>query len=479
MRPAEPGLRKATVKTALHWFRRDLRITDNTALAAASAAAAQVVPVYVLSQWKNLHSWTGPHRQEFLCGCLASLEHNLATLGSRLIVRQGDAVEELITLARETGAGAIFFNRDPDPFGRAVEEKLTAAGHAAGLEVTSCQDVCLHEGPELLTGANEPYRVFTPYAKAWAKLPKRNSAGRLRSLSTPAGISSLPLPTPSSWGLSSSGNIIPPGEKAARERLAAFLTRGLPEYGARRDFPALPATSRLSQDLRYGLLSIREVYARCRKHADEMPAPARSNAQKYLSELIWREFYMGILWHFPSVLEEEFNPKFRGMTWPGQPGSFSRWTAGETGFPIVDAAMRELNATGFMHNRARMISAMFLTKDLHLDWRRGESYFMQTLTDGEIASNNGGWQWSAGTGADAAPYFRIQNPWTQTRRYDPEGVYIKRWIPELRDVSPEKFFEPPSSGRLAPSYPAPMLDHAEAREKTLELFSRQKAAAEN
>jgi deoxyribodipyrimidine photo-lyase len=465
------------VKTALHWFRRDLRITDNPALTAAATAAREVIPVYLLSRWKNHHRWTGSHRQEFLCGSLESLAHNLSSIGSRLVIRRGDAVDELLHLARETGAGAIFFNRDPDPFGRAVEERLTREGRAAGLEIKACQDACLHERSEVLTGNNEPYRVFTPYAKAWTKLPKTPPTGRLRALSTRAGIPSLPLPSLGTWGLSASGEILAPGEKAARERLTTFLTRGLPGYGARRDFPAEPATSRLSQDLRHGLLSIREVYARCRKRAEELPASERSNAQKYLSELIWREFYMSILWHFPEVLEEEFNPKFRGMDWPGKPEHFSRWTAGETGFPIVDAAMRELNETGFMHNRARMIAAMFLTKDLHLDWRQGEGYFMQQLTDGEIASNNGGWQWSAGTGADAAPYFRIQNPWTQTRRYDPEGAYIKRWLPELRNVPADKFFAPPESGRLAAGYPAPMVNHAAAREKTLELFARQKETA--
>ncbi len=201
-----------------------------------------------------------------------------------------------------------------------------------------------------------------------------------------------------------------------------------------------------------------------------MPATARSNAQKYLGELIWREFYMAVLWHFPNVLEAEFNPKHRGMSWPGKKEHFERWCEGQTGFPIVDAAMRQLNETGFMHNRARMIVAMFLTKDLHLDWRLGESYFMQQLTDGEIASNNGGWQWSAGTGADAAPYFRIQNPWSQTGRFDADGEYIKRWVPELRDVAPEKFQEAPKSGSIARGYPFPIVDHSEAREKTLQLF---------
>ena len=464
------------MKTAIHWFRRDLRVTDNTALAACSSRARQVVPAYVQSDWEGNHRWTGPHRQGFLCECLASLAQNLESLGGRLIVRKGDPVAELIRLAQESGAQAIFFNRDPDPHGRAVEARLREAGREAGLEVLDFKDVCLHERSEVLTGAGGPFRMFTPYARAWAKLPGIAPAGRLRAVSTPDHLATLEVPTLASWGLAPAGGVVRAGEKAARERFAKFLSHRLAGYGRDRDFPSADATSRLSQDLRFGLLSIREVLARCQSRLAELPADGRTNGEKFVSELIWREFYMNILWHFPEVLEREFNPNFRGMAWPGKPAHFDRWAAGETGFPIVDAAMRELNASGFVHNRARMIAAMFLTKDLQLDWRLGESYFLRQLTDGEIASNNGGWQWSAGTGADAAPYFRIQNPWTQAQRYDPDGTYIQRWIPELRDVAPKHFFGPPSSGgRLTSRYPAPIVDHAAAREATLELFAKQNA----
>ena len=202
-------------------------------------------------------------------------------------------------------------------------------------------------------------------------------------------------------------------------------------------------------------------------------AAERASIDIYLKELAWREFYFAILHHFPNVLEEEFNPEWRGLPWDAPNENFEAWKNGRTGFPIVDAGMRELLATGFMHNRVRMITAMFLTKDLHIDWRLGESYFMQHLLDGEIASNNGGWQWSAGTGADAAPYFRIQNPWSQTARYDPQGIYIKRWIPELAAVDPKKFLEPPADGKpLAPGYPLPCVDHKSERDRTLAIFKR-------
>ncbi len=466
------------VKIAIHWFRRDLRVTDNTALALATIRAEKVVPVYILSQWSQAHAWTGPHRQQFLCGCLESLAQNLQSLGGRLIFREGDAVRELRKLILEAKAEAVFFNRDPDPFGRKVEEELVRLGRELGVEMVGCKDICLHERDEVLTATGGPFRVFTPYAKAWSKLSHPAVGGRLRVLAVPDKISSLPLPTLERWGLKVAAEIIPAGEKAARERMNAFLDGPLANYGANRNTPSGKTTSRLSQDLRFGLISIRELFSKCEARLAELPARARSEAQKFAGELIWREFYINILWHYPTVLDTEFNPKFRGMNWPGESENFRRWCDGETGFPLVDAAMRQLHRTGFMHNRSRMITAMFLTKDLQLDWRLGEKFFMQNLVDGDIACNNGGWQWSAGTGADAAPYFRIQNPWTQTARYDPQGLYIKEWLPELRDVAPEKFTMPPPPGmRLGKSYPVPIVDHSVAREKTLQLFAEHKARA--
>ena len=458
-------------KTVIHWFRRDLRITDNTALHAASKASESVVPVYILSGWKNNHGWTGSNRQSFLCGSLSALDGNLRAVGSRLVIRQGDAVEELEKLVSETGASAIFYNRDPDPFGRSVEERLAKTAARLGIEIHAFKDIAIHERREVLTGAGETFRVFTPYSKAWEKLTKPPIVERIKKLTSP-NISSLELPTLAFWGLPpAAGGVLESGEKAARDRMREFLDRGLARYGANRDIPSGRHTSRLSQDLRFGLLSIRELHQACLQKADSLDAAGRGSAMKYIAELVWREFYMQILWNYPEVLDQEFNPKYRGMKWPGTLANFEKWKNGETGFPIVDAAMRELRETGFMHNRTRMIAAMFLTKDLHLDWRLGEQYFMQTLVDGEIASNNGGWQWSAGTGADAAPYFRIQNPWSQTKRFDPDAAYIKKWVPELRDVPAEKLMDAPPPGvRLVKNYPPPVVDHSAARDITLELF---------
>lgn len=464
--------------TVIHWFRRDLRLMDNTALHHAAKDGVQVVPVYVLSEWKSHHGWTGSGRQQFLCGCLESVSKNLESLGSRLILRCGRADEELEKLIRETEAKAVYFNRDYDPYGREMEKKVQEVCRRIGIECHSYKDRVLHEADEVLTGSGGPYRVYTPYSRNWLGLDKTATLGKLGSLGTAPSdkVKSLPLPTLQHWQLPESTAHLPaPGERAARERMKTFIeNRTLHSYAQKRNIPAGTTTSRLGQDLRFGLISIRELFSRCQSAAAQATtAEARTSIETYIKELVWREFYLAILWNNPAVFEEEFAPEFRGMPWPGSDEHFQAWSQGRTGFPIVDAGMRELLATGFMHNRVRMIVSMFLTKDLHCHWRLGESFFMQHLLDGENASNNGGWQWSAGTGADAAPYFRIQNPWTQTKSYDPEGTYIRTWVPELKGVSPEKFLAPPKDNRaIAPGYPLPMVDHSTERDRTLAIFAK-------
>ena len=464
-------------RIALHWFRRDLRLTDNTALHHAVAAAETVVPAYIISPWRGTHRWTGPERQAFLSGCLASLAANVEAAGGQLIFRRGDPVAELEQLIRETKAEAVLTNRDPDPHGRAVEERVAAMCRRMGVAFHAFKDAVLHERAEVLTGSGGPFRVFTPYSRAWQKLPKPPELPAVKRFRSLTGIASLPVPTLADWGLSPGAADLPAaGERAARDRMKEAIRTILPHYGERRDVPAGSTTSRLSQDLRFGTFSIRELHRRAMAvHNASDSEPVRSSVRTWINELAWREFYMQILWHFPEVLDVEFDPKFRGLPWEHDEAKLARWQEGTTGFPIVDAGMRQLAATGFMHNRVRMITAMFLTKDLHLDWRLGEQHFMQRLVDGEIASNNGGWQWSAGTGADAAPYFRIQNPWSQARRFDPEGRYIRRWVPELKDAPDDVLFAPPAEGRsAAPRYPRPMLDHGTERARTLAIFARHK-----
>jgi deoxyribodipyrimidine photo-lyase len=458
--------------TVIHWFRRDLRITDNTSLLAAAASGLPVVPVYLVSSWSHRHNWTGAKRQEFLCGCLQSLDANLQTIGSRLIVREQDALAALQQLARETNALAIHFNRDPDPFGKETEQKLAAWCQSAGIGCHGHDDAALHTPDEVLTQSGTPFRVYTPYSRRWLEREKRPPAGKPRNLRTPPEIKSRSLPTLAHWKLSPSHASLPePGERAASLRLRHALQQTIAHYAAKRNFPAAPGTSRISQDLRFGLISIRKVLAEVLRVRGQSHAAGKTGCDTYINELAWREFYFSILHHFPHVLHEEFNPDWRGLPWDEPGRLWDAWKQGLTGFPIVDAGIRELLATGFMHNRVRMITAMFLTKDLHIDWRHGESFFMQHLLDGEIASNNGGWQWSAGTGADAAPYFRIQNPWTQSARYDPDGTYIKRWVPELSQVDPKLLALPPTDGKpIAPGYPLPCVDHATERDRTLRIF---------
>ncbi len=460
--------------SVIHWFRRDLRVADNYSLLAAAKSGLPVVPVYILSDWKRSHPWTGPNRQHFLCGSLESLARNLENLGSSLVIRQGSAVEELRKLIKECGATALHFNADPDPFGKSVESQLRELCSQLGIDCFSHADVALHQPEEVLNLSGEPYRVYTPYSKKWLSLPKSAPLPKPKTLHTPADIPSLPLPTVKAWDLTApTAKIVEPGERAARERLKIAVSQRISHYSEKRDFPAADGTSRISQDLRYGLVSIRTVYAEAMKVRDKASVAGQNGIDKFIKELAWREFYFAILHYFPSVLEEEFNSDWRGLPWDEPGPLFDLWKEGRTGFPIIDAGMRELLATGYIHNRVRMIVAMFLTKDLHVDWKLGESWFMQHLVDGEIASNNGGWQWSAGTGADAAPYFRIQNPWLQTARYDPEGIYIKRWVPELAKVAPARFCEAPKDGKpIAPGYPLPCVDHSTERDRTLAIFKK-------
>ena len=469
---------------AIVWFRRDLRVTDQRALDEALAASEKVVPIYVTSTWQNEHRWTGPKRQSFLCGCLASLAGNVEALGGKMLFRAGQAEIVLRKLVEESGATAIYFNRDYDPFGRETEEKIASMADELGIEIHSFKDIVLHERDEILTKTGGPYRVYTPYSRSWFDAEKSAPKRAPRAIPTPDGLKSDPVPTLKHWKLPEpDATILEPGEKAARARLKELLKKDsrLEKYAEQRDTPGIEGTSRLSQDLRFGLISPRELYARAAAAKDACKSAAASKGwHVFLKEVAWRDFYQQLLWHFPEVFEHEFNPVWRGLPWSADEDAFTRWKEGKTGFPIVDAGMRQLRATGFMHNRVRMITSMFLTKDLHIDWRWGESYFMQQLVDGDNASNNGGWQWSAGTGADAAPYFRIQNPWTQTKRYDPEGLYVKQWVPELAEADAKALYtEPPEGESVWIGYPPPMVDHSTERNRTLEIFKKHREQMED
>lgn len=468
--------------TVIHWFRRDLRLIDNSALTAAAArSGGDVLPVFVIDPALTGGRDVAQARLNFMYGCLRDLDAHLRQRGSRLVVRQGDPASILPDLARETGATTVTFNRDYTPLGRRRDARVTAALREAGVEAAAQRDAYIREPGDVLSGAGTPYTVFTPFKRAWLGLPKdwhpATAAPSLRAL---PGVASDPLPDPAP----DSPGLPPPGERPAFARLRQFTrSGGLDAYDQQRDGLGVDGTSRLSAHLRFGALSPRQAAQAA------LDAGGSKGAQTFLSELIWREFYAHVLFHFPHADHANFNHAYDRLSWGSGDSSedarrFDAWTRGRTGYPIVDAAMRQLAETGWMHNRARMITASFLTKDLHLDWRLGEAFFMQSLIDGDPASNNGGWQWAAGTGTDAQPWFRVFNPILQGRRFDPDGAYARRWVPELARFSAADIHAPwetsPFLQRAAgcivgEDYPAPIVDHAAQRTEILRRFEALKA----
>jgi deoxyribodipyrimidine photo-lyase len=474
------------MRTALWWVRRDHRLADNQALAAALDQADVVVPVFILDPVLLASPDAGDKRVAFMLGSLRELDSDLKARGSRLIVRRGDPAEELSVLARETSAQAVFAEEDPWTYARKREARVA---QAVPLRLTG--GLTVHPPQAVLKADGAPYTVFTPYSRAWKALPLPPAKSVLAApqrLSPPSELASLPLPERPTL---TSEIPFPPGEAQAQLRLQAFAdwqdarehsVAAIYSYSEERDRLDVDGTSGLSPYLRFGMISAQQAVATALGAADAAPdGRARNGAETWLNELIWREFYMAILHHFPDVLDESFRPSLRQIAWENDETAFSAWCQGRTGYPVVDASMRALVQAGWMHNRARMIVASFLVKDLLIDWRWGERFFMQHLVDGDPAANNGGWQWTAGTGTDAAPYFRIFSPTLQGKKHDPEGIHARRWLPELARVPDRYIHEPwkmPSDVQRAAGciigrdYPAPIVDHAWARERALEAFAR-------
>ncbi len=486
----------------IHWFRRDLRLRDNTALTAALLdSGGAVLPVFILDDALLHGKDVAPARVQFLLDCLRDLAAQLQQYGARLIVRRGQSAQELLRLARETSARAVYYNRDYTPPARARDNAAEAALNTAGVAVKSFRDLVIHDPDEVVAMYGKPYTVFSPYKRAWVALPKPAQTIKedwaINTLQPDMQHTSVPaIPTMEELGLATAQSIPRGGETEAMSLLYQFVTsRRMAAYNTQRDFLAEEGTSRLSPHLRFGTISPRLCYARASATLSyEFPArrrlspaasdPLKAGADVWISELIWREFYCQALYHFPHADHSNFNPAYNAMQWGSgdvelDQRRFAAWRDGRTGYPIVDAAMRELHQTAWMHNRARMIVASFLTKDLLLDWRMGESYFMQMLVDGDPASNNGGWQWAAGTGTDAQPYFRIFNPVLQSKRYDPSGRYIRNYVPEMARVPDAYIHEPwtmpaPLQNQvgcvIGRDYPAPIVDHATQREVILRKF---------
>jgi len=448
--------------TVIWWIRRDLRLTDNAALHAALETDS-VIPVFILDPAFDSAS---ARRKEFLCEGLHALDKELRERNSYLVIRHGKPFEVLSLLLQETGATQIFAEEDFTPYARKRDAEIE---HHLPLTLVHGQTV--RHPTAVLKADGKPYTVYTPYSKVWkAKLPaKIDLYPAPEKINTPSNIKSEPLP----------GYKISPlfmaGEREALVRLEEFLFKRIYSYGEDRNRMDLDGTSSLSPYLRFGMLGLRQAVSAAQQAMVEARGEAsKKSAEIWLNELIWREFYIQILYHFPYVSKTAFNPSLANIPWRNDEAEFEAWKEGRTGVPIVDAAMRQLQEIGWMHNRARMIVASYLVKDLLIDWRWGEAWFMENLLDGDIAANNGGWQWTAGTGTDAAPYFRIFNPVLQSAKFDPNGDYIRKWLPELRGVDAKDIHAPWEKNLKIKGYPErPIIERD--KDRTLQAYKESKS----
>ncbi|HEV2693757.1 MAG TPA: deoxyribodipyrimidine photo-lyase [Verrucomicrobiae bacterium] len=462
------------MKTVIHWFRRDLRVSDNTALNEAYKRAETVIPVFIFEDAFRTGPDVGAARLEFLLQSVESLRKNLAELGHTLIIRCGKSEEILPALCKEAGARAVFANKRYEPYTQRRDERITAALLKIDVGFELFKDAVIWEEQEVLNQSGKPYTVFTPYSKAWKGKPIPSPRPRIqKSKSKIKNLPSDDLPADAAAAGHPLTQKIPPGgERAALELLHKFMAGPVHTYAVNRNFPAADGASCLSPHFRAGTIGIRTVIAALKKARENTTPAQAASCDVYLNELIWREFYAQVLHNFPHVTKGAFRPEYNQLKWSDDKAHFKAWCEGRTGYPIVDAAMRCLNATGTMHNRLRMIVAMFLTKDLMINWQLGERYFMQQLVDGDMAANNGGWQWSAGTGTDAAPYFRIFNPTSQAEKCDEKGEFVRRWLPELKDFPADLIHQPWENPLLLSKskYPARIVLHEDQRDKCLAMF---------
>lgn len=461
----------------LVWLRRDLRLEDNPALFHAAKTGRAVIPFFIddepriggASRW-----WRGRS--------LLALDAALQALGSRLILRQGDALDQVMSLAQETGADALHVNRRLEPRGLAADAKIVTALGGVGVEVVEHHGNRLHDPWALKTLKGDPFRVFTPFWRRLAEsyrapvacpAPKKLTAPKAWPGSL--AVAALQEHAPWSAGMTTQWR---PGEDGALAMLAR-LPEKLDDYGTGRDRPDIEGTSRLSPHLAWGEISVQAIWRDLAKDG----APGQNG---FLRELGWRDFNSHLLYHFPRLPVQNWNAQFNDFPFQTAPKQFEAWCKGLTGYPIVDAGMRELWTTGWMHNRVRMIVASFLIKDLFIDWREGEKWFWDTLVDADLAQNAGNWQWVAGSGADAAPYFRVFNPTTQGYKFDPDGTYVRRWVPELAKLPTKLIHEPITASVaelsaagvvLGKTYPWPIVDHAKARARALATYKALGTAA--
>ena len=476
---------------AVVWFRRDLRVADHPALLAALDAADQVVPVFVVDRTLLDGRPSGPNRRAFLHGALRSLAGDLEALGGRLLVREGDPVQVIPAVARAFAADSVWCSRDLTPYARRRDTAVERALGADGRTLHGLPGNYLSDFDEVHTTSGDPFRIYSPFARAakadgWddplpapARVPVPDEPGRggAGEVGGEAG----------GFDLEGAVEITPPDPAAALRRLEWFVANRVDGYGRARNVMAADGTSRLSPYLRFGLISPRQVAAAVkatgvggdgRRRSAEHPRWA-GDRETFVNELLWRDFYAYVLYHQPGSAWAHMRPEFAHFGFEDDPDGLAAWREGRTGYPLVDAGMRQLTGQGWVHNRARLVVASFLTKHLLIDWREGARFFLRHLMDGDLPSNNGGWQWVAGTGTDAAPYYRIFNPMTQAERFDPEGEYIHRWVPELAKLPAPAVFAPWQAAssdleaagvRLGTDYPRPIVDHRRARDRALARY---------
>jgi deoxyribodipyrimidine photo-lyase len=470
----------------LFWHRRDLRISDNTGLAAARQQSSKIVGVFCLDPNILERDDVAPARVTYMIGCLQKLQERYAQVGSQLLILHANPVQAIPALAAALGARGVFWNWDVEPYSQERDRTIINALQENGIQFLDQNwDQILHTPEEIRTGSNGRYTVYTPFWKNWISKPKANPVETLENvegltvkeqeIAKQAG--AIALPSAKDLGFIWDGElIISPGEAAAQARLEEFTTRAITEYQEQRNFPAVDGTSQLSAALKFGVIGIRNVWqATIEVLENSRSDEAATNIRTWQQELAWREFYQHAMYNFPELADGAYRETFKSFPWETNEEHFQAWCEGRTGYPIVDAAMRQMNEIGWMHNRCRMIVASFLTKDLLINPQLGEKYFMQHLIDGDLSANNGGWQWSASSGMDPKPV-RIFNPASQSQKFDPDGEYIRQWIPELRSVDTEYLV----TGKISPlerhavGYPEPIVDHRIQQQQFKQRYQQQK-----